>query len=64
MEALESQEMSSDKRIEGERPPDKKSEGEPTNENGTLTHQQPGDNTARVNRCKRFVKTAFPNYHA
>ena len=41
------QEVSSEKRIEGERPPDKKTEGEPANENSQLTYEQPGD--------KRFV---------
>ena len=55
--------MSSDKRMEDERPPNKKPEGEPAHENGQLeTHEQLGDNTASVNRSKRFVNTVFPNY--
>ena len=64
MEPLELQEMSSDKRIEGERPPDKKTAGEPTNENIQLTHEQPDDNTAIVNHCERFVKTIIGKYSA
>ena len=56
--------MSPDKRMEGERPPDKKTEGELAKENSQLTHEQPGDNTASINRCERFVKTVFGNYLA
>ena len=64
MEPLELQEMSSDKRIEGEKPPDKKTAGEPTNENIQLTHEQPDDNTASANHLERFVKTVIQKYFA
>ena len=59
---LEMQEMSSDIRIESERPPDKITEGEPANGNSHLTPEQPDSDAASVNRCERFVKTVFQKY--
>ena len=68
MQSLEKPDTSSDKRIEGGSPADKKTEGEPTNENIQLTPEQPGDNAERVNSCERFVwtisKKYFPQYKA
>ena len=61
MQPLEKPDMSSDKRIEGGRPADKKTEEEPTNENIQLTPEQPGDNAERVNSCERFVRKVFKN---
>ena len=50
------QEISSDKRIDGEITPDKKTEEERANENSQLTYKQPGD--------KRLVKNKSTNSYA
>ena len=48
------QETSSDKRIDGEITPGKKTVEEPANENSQLTPEQPiSDNTASANPCER-----------